>query len=137
MIKGITEFRVRYSETDQMGRVYYANFMAYFEVGRTHLIRQHWKPYSQLEKEGYFLPVLEAGCKYHNPVGYDDLLRVETSLSFPRPTILHFDYIITQPDQSILVAEGFTDHCFMNREGKPRRAPAELYRLVNQGNDGE
>jgi acyl-CoA thioester hydrolase len=90
MLKSTEDFRVRYSETDQMGRVYYSNFLVYFEVGRTHLIRQHWKPYSELEKDGYFLPVLEARCRYYQPVGYDDPLRIETTLTFPRPTILHF-----------------------------------------------
>jgi acyl-CoA thioester hydrolase len=133
MISSTTEFRVRYSETDQMGRVYYANFLVYFEVGRTHLIRQHWKPYSNLEKEGYFLPVLEARCRYHHPIGYDDLIHIETKLSFSRPTILHFEYALTNPETSALIAEGFTEHCFMHRDGKPRRAPSELYRLVKQG----
>ena len=133
MLKSNTEIRTRYSETDQMRRVYYANFLVYFEVGRTHLIRLYWKPYAELEKEGYFLPVLEAQCKYHQPVGYDDLLNIETILTFTRPTILHFDYHITAPELSLNVADGYTNHCFMNREGKPRRSPVELYRLVEQG----
>ena len=133
MLQSTTEIRARYSETDQMGRVYYSNYLIFFEVGRTHLIRHYWKPYAELEQDGYFLPVLETGCRYYNPVGYDDLIRIESRLTFARPTILHFDYTLTNPEKSFLIAEGFTEHCFMNRDGKPRRAPAELYRLVKEG----
>jgi acyl-CoA thioester hydrolase len=136
MIASTTEFRIRYSETDQMGRVYYSNYLVFFEVGRTHLIRQHWKPYSALESDGYFLPVLEANCRYHHPIGYDDLIRIETHLSLARPTVLRFDYSLTCPEKSFLVAEGFTEHCFMNRDGKPRRMPPELFRMITQGANG-
>jgi len=133
MLTSTVDIRARYSETDQMGRVYYSNYLVYFEVGRTHLIRQYWKSYSDLEKDGYFLPVLETHCRYHNPVGYDDLIRIESRLTFTRPTILHFDYVLTNPEKSFLIAEGYTEHCFMTRDGKPRRAPAELHRLVREG----
>ena len=136
MIVSTTEFRIRYSETDQMGRVYYSNYLVFFEVARTHLIKQYWKPYSALELEGYYLPVLEANCRYHHPIGYDDLIRVEARLSLARPSVLRFDYSLTCPEKSFLVAEGFTQHCFMTRDGKPRRMPPELYRMITQGIDG-
>jgi acyl-CoA thioester hydrolase len=132
MLKNTTEFRVRYSETDQMGRVYYANFLVYFEVARTHLIRQYWKPYADLEKEGYLLPVLNASCKYHHPVGYDDLIHIETCLTMPRPTILHFDYIVKAPEYSVMVAEGSTEHCFIDTAGKPKRISQELALLIKE-----
>jgi acyl-CoA thioester hydrolase len=121
-----------------MGRVYYANFLVYFEVGRTHLIRAHWKPYTELEKEGYLLPVLKAACEYHHPVGYDDLIQVETHLTLPRHTLLHFDYIATDPERSLLVAEGYTEHCFIHPDGRPRRVPPELYRMIkDSGSDSD
>jgi len=132
MLKSTTEIRVRYSETDQIGRVYYANFLVYFEVARTQLIRNHWKPYSELEKDGYLLPVMNAGCKYFLPVGYDDLVRIETCLTLPRPSLLRFDYTIDNPRCLTLVAEGFTEHCFVGRDGKLRRVPRELVRLIKE-----
>ena len=135
MITNTTELRVRYSETDQMGRVYYANYLVYFEVARSTLMRGHWKPYAELEDEGYFLPVLEAKCSYYHPVGYDDLIRIEAKLTLPRPTIMHFDYILIDVKRSRIIAEGFTEHCFMSREGKPRRIPPELHQLINKNPD--
>jgi acyl-CoA thioester hydrolase len=132
MLKSTTEFRVRYSETDQMGRVYYANFLIYFEVARTYLIRKYWKPYADLEKDGYLLPVLKANCQYHHPVGYDDLIQIEAHLTLPRPTVLHFDYIVKAPEYSVLVAEGSTEHCFIDKEGKPKRVPPELVHLIKE-----
>ena len=132
MLRNTTEIRVRYSETDQMGRVYYANFLVYFEVARTQLIRKYWKPYSELEKEGYLLPVLKASCQYHHPVGYDDLIHIETYLTMPRPTILHFDYIVKALEYSVLVAEGSTEHCFIDTAGKPKRVPQELVQLIKE-----
>ena len=115
-----------------MGRVYYANFLVYFEVARTQLIRKHWKPYSELEKDGYLLPVLNASCQYHHPVGYDDLIQIETCLTMPRPTVLHFDYIVKAPEYSVLVAEGSTEHCFIDTTGKPKRVPQELVQLIKE-----
>ncbi len=135
MIKHTHEFRIRYSETDQMGRAYYANYLIFFEVARSNLMRHYGKSYAEFEKEGYFLPVLEAKCRYYHPVGYDDLIRIETCLSLPRPTILHFDYLLTDVKRARIIAEGSTEHCFMTREGKPRRMPPELYRLIKDNPD--
>ena len=69
-----TEYRVPYADTDQMGVVYYANYLEYFERGRTEMLRSAGLPYSELERRGVFLPVSEAYCKYHAPARYDDLL---------------------------------------------------------------
>ncbi len=68
------EYRVPYADTDQMGVVYYANYLEYFERSRTEMLRSAGLPYSELEKLGFFLPVSEAYCKYHSPARYDDLL---------------------------------------------------------------
>lgn len=68
------EYRVPYADTDQMGVVYYANYLEYFERSRTEMLRSAGLPYSELEKRGVFLPVSEAYCKYHAPARYDDLL---------------------------------------------------------------
>lgn len=68
------EYRVPYADTDQMGVVYYANYLEYFERSRTEMLRAAGLPYRELEKRGVFLPVSEAYCKYYAPACYDDLL---------------------------------------------------------------
>jgi acyl-CoA thioester hydrolase len=75
------EHRVTYAETDQMGFVYYANYLVYFEIGRTEYIRSSGMSYKQLEDLGYMLPVLEASCKYHKPAKYDDILTIRTKVT--------------------------------------------------------
>ena len=67
-------YRVPYADTDQMGVVYYANYLEYFERSRTEMLREAGLSYSQMEKMGYFLPVSEAYCKYSASARYDDLL---------------------------------------------------------------
>ena len=68
------EYRVPYADTDQMGVVYYANYLDYFERSRTEMLRSDGLPYSELEKRGVFMPDSESYCKYHAPARYDDLL---------------------------------------------------------------
>lgn len=67
-------YRVCYGDTDQMGVVYYANYLEYFERSRTEMLREAGLSYAQMEKMGYFLPVSEAYCKYSGSARYDDLL---------------------------------------------------------------
>jgi len=72
------EYRVPYADTDQMGVVYYANYLEYFERSRTEMLRSAGLPYGELEKRGLILPVSEAYCKYHAPARYDDLLTLRS-----------------------------------------------------------
>lgn len=113
-----------------MGWVYYANYYAYFEVGRTELIRKTWKPYSELEKEGLRLPVLESGCRYYEGARYDDTLRIETVMSNSSPARLHFAYKVFNETSGTLAAEGFTIHCFMNPSGRAVRIPLAIQNLL-------
>ena len=126
-----TQIRVRYADTDKMGIVYYANYLIYFEVGRTEFIRQIWKPYSEIEKMGYILPVLSAEVKYKNSASYDDLLTIKTTLVKFTKTRLIFNYEVYQEDSSLL-AVGATEHCFSHPDGRPRFMPEELWDWVNE-----
>lgn len=72
------EFRVRYSEVDRMNIVYHANYINWFEIGRTEFLRALGYTYSELEAEKIWLPIIEIGCKYKSPVTYDEIVRVET-----------------------------------------------------------
>ena len=110
-----TEVRVRYAETDQMGIVYYANYLVWFEIGRVELLRSMGLAYSQLETEHEcILPVVEATCRYRSPARYDDEILIETRPSMLRGPVLKFAYRILRKalegQQPTLLAEGETVH---------------------------
>lgn len=125
-----TRIRVRYSETDAMGWVYYAEYFCYFEIGRTELIRRFWRSYRSLEEEGWKLPVVEAQCKYLHGARYDDTLLVITKLLLPSAFRLRFEYLIRREADARDLAVGFTEHCFVSDRGKPIRIPEELLNKV-------
>jgi acyl-CoA thioester hydrolase len=92
--KNMTSYRVIYGDTDQMGVVYYANYLRWFESGRSEFLRQIGCPYTQIESRGYHFPVTELSCRYHKPVHYDDLITIETQLTLVRRATLNFRYKI-------------------------------------------
>ncbi|MDE3179641.1 MAG: acyl-CoA thioesterase [Acidobacteriota bacterium] len=116
--------RVRYAETDQMGVVYYANYMVWFEIGRTDFCRHHGFAYREMEEDdGLFIMVAEARCRYKAPARYDDEIVVRTCLRGMRKRVLVFGYEITRPITGDLLAEGETVHVITDREGRPRVLP--------------
>jgi acyl-CoA thioester hydrolase len=115
---------VTYSETDQMGFVYYANYFVYFEIGRTELIRASGLPYRELEEMGYFLPVIESSCRYLGPARYDDLLTIRTRVTEFKGLKLKFGYEIIRDGKTL--AEGMTLHAFMDKSGRPKRLPPAM-----------
>ncbi len=114
-----TQIRVRYSETDQMGVVYHANYLNWFEVGRTEFFRQAGFNYRELEKKGILLPVAEATVSFRQPALYDDLVDIRTWISDISPVRLTYAYEIYRGDQ--LLVSGKTMHVFTNAEMKPIR----------------
>lgn len=125
--------RVRYGETDRMGRAYYARYFDWFTDGRTELIRCMGLSYRQLEDQGVFLPVLEAACRYLRPVDYDDELELEVRLERLTPTRMDFAYRLRLAATGQPVAEGTTRHAFIDRRGKPvnlRKARPEVWRRL-------
>ena len=115
-----TEVRVRYAETDQMGVVYYANYLIWFEIGRVELLRSLGLAYSQLETDHQcILPVVEANCRYKSPARYDDELLLETSILAMRRSVIKFGYRLLRPGIDgagpTLLAEGETTHVTVNR----------------------
>ena len=91
-IKNITTYRVIYGDTDQMGIVYYANYLRWFETGRSEFLRQIGLPYSIIERQGCHFPVTEVNCRYANSARYDDVVRIETELVRFGRASLSFDY---------------------------------------------
>jgi acyl-CoA thioester hydrolase len=115
--------RVRYEETDQMGVVYHGNYIKYFEVGRTELMRHLGFPYSDMEREGFLLTVVETRCKHLAAARYDDLLRVETRGEVVSPIRVRFRNRVVREQDDVVVAEGWVDLACLGRDRRPRRLP--------------
>lgn len=116
--------RVRYAETDQMGVVYYANYLIWFEVGRSEFCRDRGFEYRKLEEEfGLRLAVTEAQCRYLAPARYDDEIVIRTWLCDVRRRSLKFRYQIVRSDDSKLLAEGETVHVVIDGQGRPKTLP--------------
>jgi acyl-CoA thioester hydrolase len=118
--------RVRYAETDKMGVVYYANYLVWFEVGRTDLLRESGWDYREMEKEGYALPVIEAHCTYREPAKYDDVLDVRTTGMLLSPVRVQFTYEIVRAADAAMLATGTTIHATLDRAGRPCRLPEHV-----------
>lgn len=122
------EIRVRYSETDQMGVVYHANYLIWCEVGRTHLMRTLGLPYAEMERRGVFLAVADASLRYHAPARYDDRVRVDTHIEAVRSRAVTFGYLLSRvgDDAEARLASARTTLVAMNAAGQGRKLPDEL-----------
>ncbi len=118
------DVRVRYQETDAQGRLHHANYLTYFEMGRTELLRAAGISYRQLEDEGWLLVVAEMNCKYYKGACYDDLLRLRTSLIEARGARVVNKYEVFLSDE--LIAEGESVLACINRQGRVCRLPKVL-----------
>ena len=135
-----TPARVRYAETDQMGIVYYANYLVWFEIGRVEVLRTLGLSYRELETEhGCILPVVEATCRYRAPARYDDEILIETRPALLRGSVLKFAYRILRKEadgaEPTLLAEGETVHVVcdpqLNRKPLPEQHAAALRALMD------
>lgn len=116
--------RVRYAETDQMGVVYHANYLVWFEVGRVEFIRQLGMDYKSMEQEeGALIAVVEASARYKAPARYDEELLVRTTLSNVRGPIVRFRYTILRAADEVVLCEGETTHIVVGRDMKRREMP--------------
>lgn len=133
MLINETKLRVRYKDTDAMGIAYYANYLVWFEVGRTEWTRALGPSYGELERSGIFLPVIRVTCEYKLPVRYDDELTVITWIGNLGVVRLAFNYEIHCRGR--LAARGSTEHAFVNAKGRPaslRKINPFLWRKLNQ-----
>jgi acyl-CoA thioester hydrolase len=122
----ISEFRVRYAETDQMGVAYHANYLVWCEIGRTDYIRLHGLSYAQMERDGMLLAVSEANVRFHAPARYDELVRVETTLSSVKSRSLTFDYLIRNAETGERLATARTSLISINAAGRPAAMPVAV-----------
>jgi acyl-CoA thioester hydrolase len=122
--------RVRYAETDQMGVVYHANYLVWFEVGRVEFIRQLGMDYKSMEQEhDALIAVVEASARYKAPARYDDELLVRTTLAGVRGPIVRFRYKVIRAADELLLCEGETTHVVVGRDMKKREMPPEYAEL--------
>lgn len=131
-MKGKTEIRARYADTDKMGVVYYSKYLEYFEVGRTELLRGLGLPYTELESDGIHLPVIECTCSYKRPARYDDVLSVITTIGDVGRASVRMDYEIYRKEDSTLLASGFTRHASVNSSGRPVSMPEAVRAKLRQ-----
>ena len=132
MLSSSTEIRVRYEETDQMGVVYHAKYFNWFEVARIQLLDEIGIPYKELEKEGYFLPVLSCSAIFKHPAHFDDRLIIMLEISLASLLRLKVAYEVWRKD--LMIATGTTEHAFISKDGKVIRPPASFVTLL-EGTD--
>src|SRR6266487_3733197 len=119
-----TLLRVRYSETDKMGMVYYANYLIWFEIGRTEFCRARGFSYRDMEEsEDAFLVVAESYCRYKAPAYYDDELLIRTHITELRRRSLRFGYEIVRASDGQIISEGETGHVVTDSSGRVRSFP--------------
>ena len=126
-----TDIRVIYGDTDQMGVVYYANYLRYFEAGRNELLRARGVRYRDLERSHQlYLPVVEAQVSYKSPARYDDLLSVSTGLGKVGRASVRFVYEVKC--EHTLIATGQTTHACIDGHGQVRPLPEDMVALLRQ-----
>lgn len=115
--------RVRYAETDKMGVVYYANYLVWFEIGRTDWLRDTGLTYRAMEDAGVQLPVIEAHCEYRQGARYDDEVQIRTRALKLSPVRIRFEYEVIRHADGAPLASGYTVHAAIDRQGRPTRMP--------------
>lgn len=123
--------RVIYGDTDQMGVVYYANYFRYFEFSRSEFFRARGGNYTQMEKEGFGLPVVAAHCDYKRSAKYEDLLVVRVHLAELRRASLRFEYEVRRDGDELVLATGHTTHACVGPSGKPTGLPESVVKLLS------
>lgn len=127
-----TKIRVRYGETDQMGFAFYANYLSWFEVGRSEFCRALSHPYKHWEEKGVMLPAVEAYVRYKHPLRYDDVAVIKTSVQEVKPYSVTFSYEVLLEENGRLVAEGWTRHAFCDPTGKLVKEPEPFYSWIKE-----
>jgi acyl-CoA thioester hydrolase len=128
-----TTVRVRYAETDQMGVVYHANYLVWFEVGRVEFLRQLGFSYKEMEQQDdCCIAVVDARCRYKAPARYDDEIIVRTHLKNVRESLVHFGYELLRANDGLLLAEGETTHVVIDSAMKKRAIPEKYMKLFKE-----
>jgi len=113
------ETRTLYADTDRSNVVYHSNYLRYFEMGRSSLMRDTGYPYREVEESGYVYPVIDLGMQFFQPLRYDDQIRIFTRPAELERVRVRFDYVITLAENGKTVCKGYTKHCALNPAGRP------------------
>jgi acyl-CoA thioester hydrolase len=125
-----SRLRVRYAETDQMGVVYYANYLIWMEVGRVELCKARGFNYRDMEiDDGIFLAVAEANCQYRHPARYDDEVIVRTWIEKAGSRMVIFQYEMRRAEDDRRLATGYTKHVFVSKAMRPTHLPEKYFKL--------
>ena len=130
MKKVVVEYRVPYADTDQMGVVYYGNYLTLFERARNELMRACGYTYRECEAEGWMLPVIHAELDYKSPARYDDLLEVTAYVQSAKGVRLEIACEVRRKGEEQILVKGFTRHCFVSTENFRPIAPPERLMAV-------
>ena len=129
-LTSVTPYRVIYGDTDQMGVVYYANYLRWFERGRSEFLRDIGLPYAKIEAAGFHFPVVEVTCRYAQSARYDDVIEIATTLVDLSRASLVFDYKVSRQADHVVLATGSTKHACIDRDGRVKRIPKMLIEAV-------
>ena len=135
MKKHIYKTRVRYAEVDQMGVVYYANYLAYLESARTALLREGGYSYARMESEGIYLPVSECHCRYRGAARYDEVISVETTMDYVKKASIKINYEVRN-DAGDLILTGYTIHPFVDKSFKIISIPKDIRDVLSSFVEG-
>jgi acyl-CoA thioester hydrolase len=124
-----TRIRVRYAETDQMGVVYYANYLVWMEVARVELCKVCGFNYREMEEDGILLVVAEANCRYASPARFDDEVVIKSWVEQAGSRMATFRYEMCGSADGRKIATGFTRHIFLTRDFRPARLPSKYFRF--------
>ncbi|MCB2184555.1 MAG: acyl-CoA thioesterase [Desulfobulbaceae bacterium] len=121
-----SSYRVLYGDTDAGGVVYNANYLRYFELGRSDFMRQYITSYKILEDLGIILPVVESYMRHKAPAKYDDLVTIKTSMQQASAISWRFNHHVLRQEDNRLLVKGFTVHAAVNRQGKLTKLPSDI-----------
>ena len=126
-----TTVRVRYAETDQMGVVYHANYLVWFEVGRVELMRALGVEYKKMEiDDDCHIVVADVHCRYHESALYDEVLRIRTRITESRNRVIVFSYEVIRDADGKVLANGETTHVICGSNGRPKLLPEKYRRIM-------
>jgi acyl-CoA thioester hydrolase len=125
-----TEIKVRYAETDNMGIVYYANYLVWFEVSRTEYLLAQGLDYREVEKDGFFMAVVEVHCSYKAPARYGEVVLIEAWPSDIKYSSLKFNYKVYSKEGHLLLVEGYTTHVLIDKDMRPKKIPERIRGLL-------
>ena len=129
-VKNIATYRIIYGDTDQMGVAYYANYLRWFEMGRSELLRMIGLPYGTIEAQGFHFPVTEVTCRYAQSARYDDLIEIETEIAGIGRATFFCNYTVRRCADSARLASGSTKHACVDRNGRVVRLPQILLTAI-------